>query len=103
MLAFVGPKPSGTEILHLDHDPANNRLVNLKYGTRTENLRMDYDAERRKQAKPVVAIHPDGKRVRYKSTTDAAIAYGVTQSAASQILKVGGTLRKTKVRLIPCG
>ena len=42
--AFVGPCPDGCEVLHLNHDPADNRLVNLKYGTRSENLKMDYAA-----------------------------------------------------------
>lgn len=40
---FVGPKPAGLEVLHgPDHNPANNRLVNLRYGTRSENLKDDY-------------------------------------------------------------
>lgn len=40
--AFVGPCPEDHEVLHLDHNPANNRLSNLKYGTRSENIRMDF-------------------------------------------------------------
>ena len=47
MEAFVGPCPEGHEVLHLNHTPTDNRLVNLKYGTRSENLRMDYAAGRR--------------------------------------------------------
>lgn len=42
--AFIGPRPEDCEVLHLNHDPADNRLVNLKYGTRSENLKMDYAA-----------------------------------------------------------
>lgn len=38
LLAFVGPYPAGLEIRHLDGDPANNRLENLRYGTRQENV-----------------------------------------------------------------
>jgi len=45
--AFVGPRPIGWDSLHLDHNPANNALSNLRYGTRSENLRMDYAAGRR--------------------------------------------------------
>lgn len=37
MAAFVGPKPDGLEVRHLDGDPANNTLANLRYGTRQEN------------------------------------------------------------------
>lgn len=37
MLAFVGPCPSGLEVLHGDGIPANNRLSNLSYGTKSQN------------------------------------------------------------------
>jgi hypothetical protein len=37
MLAFVGPCPSGHEVLHGDGIPANNRLSNLSYGTKSQN------------------------------------------------------------------
>lgn len=40
--AFLGPCPAGMEVLHLDHDPAHNMTGNLRYGTRSENLKMDY-------------------------------------------------------------
>src|SRR5690348_870301 len=37
LLAFVGPRPQGQEIRHLDGDPGNNRLSNLAYGSTSEN------------------------------------------------------------------
>ena len=37
LLAFVGPRPEGLVIAHLDDDPFNNRLENLRYVTREEN------------------------------------------------------------------
>jgi len=43
LLAFVGPPPEGHESLHLNHTPSDNRKVNLRYGTRSENVRMDYE------------------------------------------------------------
>lgn len=45
--AFVGPRPDGYETLHMNHIPSDNRLANLKYGTRSENLAMDYAAGNR--------------------------------------------------------
>jgi len=36
--AFVGPCPGGMECRHLDGDPTNNRLDNLRWGTRKENM-----------------------------------------------------------------
>lgn len=38
MTAFVGPRPKGMDIRHLDGNPANNALTNLRYGTRAENM-----------------------------------------------------------------
>jgi len=34
---FIGPCPDGMECRHLDGNPRNNRLENLKWGTRQEN------------------------------------------------------------------
>jgi hypothetical protein len=47
MEAFIGPPPEKHEVLHLNHTPSDNRLVNLKYGTRSENIKMDYAAGNR--------------------------------------------------------
>ena len=37
LLAFVGPRPVGLEIRHLNGNRADSRLANLAYGTRSEN------------------------------------------------------------------
>lgn len=39
LLAFVGSRPAGRLIRHLDSDPHNNALSNLAYGTPSENMR----------------------------------------------------------------
>ena len=36
--SFVGPCPAGHLVMHLDDDPTNNALTNLRYGTPQENL-----------------------------------------------------------------
>lgn len=36
--AFIGPCPEGHEVLHIDGTRSNNRLANLRYGTRRENI-----------------------------------------------------------------
>lgn len=38
LLAFVGPPQPGQECCHYDDNPANNRLSNLRWGTRSENI-----------------------------------------------------------------
>lgn len=45
--AFLGPRPSGQEVLHGDDNRVNARLTNLRYGTRSENLRECYQRGRR--------------------------------------------------------
>jgi hypothetical protein len=37
--AFAGPCPRGHESLHGDGGPTDNKLSNLRWGTRTENIR----------------------------------------------------------------
>jgi HNH endonuclease/NUMOD4 motif len=41
LAAFVGPCPEGMEVRHLNGNAGDNRLSNLAYGTKTENV---YDA-----------------------------------------------------------
>jgi hypothetical protein len=36
--AFVGPRPKGMECCHWDDDATNNRLSNLRWGTRLDNM-----------------------------------------------------------------
>jgi hypothetical protein len=39
LLAWVGPPPAGTEACHNNGMADDNRLVNLRWGTRSENTR----------------------------------------------------------------
>lgn len=38
MAAFVGPRPEGLEIRHLSGIKTDNRVINLQYGTHSENM-----------------------------------------------------------------
>jgi len=38
LIAFIGPAPHKHECCHSNGDPADNRLVNLRWGTRSENI-----------------------------------------------------------------
>jgi hypothetical protein len=37
LFAFIGPRPDGLMCRHLDGDPTNNALTNLRWGTAKEN------------------------------------------------------------------
>ena len=39
LLTFVGPAPDRHECCHNNGDPSDNRLENLRWGTRSENIR----------------------------------------------------------------
>lgn len=64
--AFVGPRPPRHEVMHKNGRPADNRLANLKYGTRSENLKHDYASGVRQVALNWV-YSPNGQR---KKTAD---------------------------------
>lgn len=69
--SFVGDRPDGEECRHWDDDPQNNRLNNLFWGTRLENMadrrrnnrQRENDERRRKQAVISGADRPDRQRI----------------------------------------
>ena len=52
LIAFIGQPPTGMHSLHIDGDPANNRLPNLRWGTPSEN---SLDAVRH-------GVHPQARK-----------------------------------------
>lgn len=49
--AFIGPRPEGADIRHLDGNPRNNHVSNLAYGTRSENMLDEVHAGRHYQTR----------------------------------------------------
>ena len=86
--AFVGPCPAGHEACHWDDVPSNNKVSNLRWGTRKENKA---DAKRNgrisRNCRPI--IRSDG--VEYNSAADADRCMGVSRGTIWRVL-VGQTV-----------
>jgi len=71
MLAFIGPPPEGTEVMHLDSKPGNNRLSNLRYGSHTCN--MAFVPENGKERKKYKVVRQDITPERYGLTKEQVL------------------------------
>lgn len=71
LLVHEGPMPENCEcVMHLNDDPADNRLRNLKYGTHSDNARMAFKKGRNK---PNKFFHGKTGKSHWKSTPVIAI------------------------------
>lgn len=92
--AFVGPRPNDMEGLHRDDNPTNNRLDNLRWGTRSDNL---FDAVRngkKANGERVWSAKLTEDAVRFikthasdQSMSSLARRFGVTISAVRQVMR----------------
>lgn len=85
---FIGPRPKGYDVMHLDGNRRNNAVTNLRYGTRSENLRQTYDyGGKAGPGKLTKEQALDAKRQLSIGTSLPVIAakFGVTPSAIGHI------------------
>ena len=86
--AFYGPPPPGTEAMHLNGNPRDNRPENLKYGTHSENM-----IDMFKLGKGPLKLTPEQvRKIRYglgcgRSPRDLAMIFGVSESCIRSIGK----------------
>ena len=55
--AFVGPCPEGMEACHADDDPRNNHVGNLRWGTRSSNMRERVANGRHNESRKTHCVH----------------------------------------------
>lgn len=90
LLAFEGPCPEGKEVLHKNDVSTDNRLENLRYGTRTENILDTYKNRGRwkgfseKEARQVLDMYEFGI-----SKAEISRLTGVSQSSIGKLLNGG--------------
>lgn len=95
-LAFIGPRPEGSVVRHLDGDHDNNRVTNLAYGTQSENVADTARHGRKRLGEAhgcarltVEQVH--AIRLAYRPgvvrMADLASWHGVTRLAVRQILR----------------
>lgn len=91
MQTFVGPPPKGMEVCHRNGDPTDNRLENLRYDTRTQNI-LDVYRQGKRWRKLSLADVITIKKALAKGTKGVTLArrYGVTEHTISCI-KTGRT------------
>lgn len=79
--AFVGPRPEGMIALHKDDDPTNNKLSNLRWGTRKENAK---DSKVNKKKKDFVSQH----HRRYEDTEKSMVYLLIRKDVQKQIRQI---------------
>ena len=101
MLAFIGPCPNGYECLHIDGNPMNNRLDNLRYGTRRENINDSIKHGTHCWSKPFTKKHREklsdacrsrASMVKYMRVieSETGVAYDVIDKICLRLIELAG-------------
>jgi hypothetical protein len=86
--AFLDNPQGKREVAHLNHDRADNRVENLQWATRTENMQMSVADDRllnvpRPTRQKIRALYQTGKYTQ----TQLANIFGIVQSNIHVIIK----------------
>lgn len=88
--AFLGPRPAGADVMHIDGVGTHNAAANLRYGTRSENTQQAWDEGRQWRAqRRLTQEMADGIRAAARSgRTHASLAaeYGISRTHVTGII-----------------
>lgn len=86
MLTFVGPRPKGLVIRHLNDEPSDNQLTNLSYGTPKQNIIDAYTNGSKTKKFDISNVLEIKKLLKGgMKNTDIAWLYGVGKDTISDI------------------
>lgn len=86
LMTFIGPCPKGMEVLHKNGISTDNRLENLRYGTRTENILDVYNDNGRWRKLSESQVQSIKNRLaKGEKGSKLADEFGVSQTIISQI------------------
>lgn len=81
--AFIGKRPAGNDINHIDGDKKNSRVWNLEYVTHKENM---HHARRMGLIRDKPRIHGEEKRTQIRSLREQGLSYSqIARSAGVSI------------------
>lgn len=108
---WLGPKPDGLELDHIDRNSCNNDYRNLRYVTHSEQMKnRELGAHVIEQAtknvlsyvarisKPVIIVGPDGTKIEFKSVTKCA-EY-IAEKAGSRPESVRSRLKQRRKNIL---
>ncbi|CBN80419.1 EsV-1-119 [Ectocarpus siliculosus] len=83
--AFIGERPNGYQVDHIDGFEGNNDVSNLRYLSPSDNNKMAFASGQRLPPgeKPVLLIKLDGTFLRFKSSSEGARQMGVNVATVS--------------------